>query len=169
MESKHIQRLQQKKIRDLERQVEEANKPGSGNLWRSTLTKAKSPRLRSTDRMQIKKYAKQRRSFLRGDGLGKTQQQSSFFKENRSKSRTALHQTVTYEEQKPADISVLFQPLNMSQTMKRASSGLKSTKKMKTTNKLIGNKSQFLISQKVNMSAIDQPMNHDLQTTFSNQ
>ena len=153
---------------DLEKQLELSTKPGSGNLWSSKLTQAKSPRLRSHDRMQMKRYAKQKRSFLRGDVLGGTKN-SSFLKDTQSKSRAALHQTVVHEETNLTDISVLFQPLNTSHASKRASSGLKSTGKMSTAGRLTANRSQFLVSQKMNLSAIDPQISPEPQLTFTNQ
>ena len=117
----------------------------------------------------MKKFAKQRKYFLRGDNqLGSTQQKQSFFRDTQGKSRAALHQTVTCEEQNEADLSVLFQPLstaNMSTTMKRASSGLKSTKKLGNA----GNRSQFLTSQKVNVSAIDSTISPNQLQTYQTQ
>ena len=116
----------------------------------------------------MKHYAKQKRSFLRGGGAGDANK-AALFKGTGSKSRSSLYQTAAHEEKDPADMSVLFSSMSMSQTMKRAASGLRSTTRTSTAGRLAGNQSQFLVSQQVNMSALDPSMGPELLQSFTHQ
>ena len=56
----------------IEAEQAEKKRPGSGNLWRYKLTQPASPKLRSLERSRLKEYAKNKKTFLRGDGLSKS-------------------------------------------------------------------------------------------------
>ena len=167
MEQKHIQRQQQSKLKSLEYQNRKAKMAGSGNLWSNVVTKPQSPRLLSKDRMQVKQYARQKNQFLKREDRSSTNLKASYGNTS-SHSRVGLYNTVNHDSQNPCDISALFKPFNLNHSMQRAQSGLRSTKKI-STDQLLGNRSQFLLSQNVTMSGFDGAPNRDLQQTSVNQ
>ena len=114
--------------------------------------------------MQVKQYARQKNQFLRGEEKLASSLKSSFMTGN-SQSRAGLYSSANQDAGSQNDISVLFKPLDLNQSMQRAKSGLRSTKKI-STDKLLGNKSQFLLSQNVTMCGLDEGAQRDPQQTF---
>ena len=49
-----------------------------------------------------------------------------------SHSRVGLHNTTNQDLENQSDVSALFKPMNLNESMQRAKSGLRSTKKIST-------------------------------------